>query len=87
MNKQIYGSFKIVEDVERMAQSALMCPFPHALPYTSLPHGCYLGNITNNETNWHHVPPDELHGQGHSITNVIFLTKMHKLKLTLKKIR
>ena len=53
-------------------------------------HPCHLavtdlGNITNNETNWHHVPPDEIHRQGHSITNVIFLTKMHKLKLTLKK--
>ena len=46
-----------------------------------------LGNITNNETNWHHVPPDEIHGQGHSITYIIFLTKMHTLNLIMKKNR
>lgn len=41
-------------------------------------------NITNNGINWHHVPPDVMHW-GHNITYVIFLPKMHNLKLVMRK--
>lgn len=41
-------------------------------------------NITNNGINWHHVPPDVMHW-GHNITYVLFLPKMHNLKLVMRK--
>lgn len=41
-------------------------------------------NITNNGINWHHVPPDVMHW-GHNITYVLFLPKMHNLKLVIRK--
>lgn len=41
-------------------------------------------NITNNGINWHHVPPDVMHW-GHNVTYVLFLPKMHNLKLVMRK--
>lgn len=41
-------------------------------------------NITNNGINWQHVPPDVMHW-GHNITYVLFLPKMHNLKLVMRK--
>lgn len=41
-------------------------------------------NITNNGINWHHMPPEVMHW-GHNITYVLFLPKMHNLKLVMRK--
>lgn len=42
-------------------------------------------NITNNGTRWHHMPPDMMHWEGHKISYVVCLPKIHDQNLIMRK--
>lgn len=42
-------------------------------------------SITNNWTNWQHVPLDRMHWEEHNIPSVDFLPNVHTLNLIMKK--